>query len=153
MPGSGEQPSGREEFPTLRWARRLCEAANNDAYLAKIGGEIEETIEVVVENMPTGDTARLLFSIARGRCMGVTKLPLETGSRGSIIVQADYETWLKMLCGKLSPTMAYFRGRLRLPRGGLRLLLRYPLLHYQLYYLASSLTRQCGNTGSPGKGE
>ena len=148
-----EQASGREEFPTLQWARRLCEAANNDSYLAEIGKEIEETIEAVIENTPTGDTVRLLFSIAEGRCTDVTKLPPDAGNRGSIIIQADYETWLKMLCGELSPTLAYFRGKLRLPKGGLRLLLRYPLLHYQLYYLASNLTTQCQSKERLGKGE
>ena len=132
-------------FPSGEWAARLCAAANEDEYLQEIGRGLNEDIEVIVLDAPGRGVVRLLFRVRDGRCVEARELAGSEDVEATIALEADYDTWRRMLRWELSPTMAVFRGKLRIKRGSLRKLLSRPIAHYQLYYLASNLERGGGD--------
>jgi len=124
-------------FPSPEWASRLCTEANQDHYLREIGKGLSERIIVIVKDAPGGGDAVLYFRVEDGRCVEARQAEPRDHEDATVIVEADYGTWRRMLCWHMSPTSAYFQRRLRFRRGSLRALLRYPLLNYQLYHIAS----------------
>ncbi len=130
----------RYEFPSLEWARELCRRVNNDHYLREISKDFTEAIEVRIDNTPDRGLVRLYFKVVNGECREARELPKEKDSDATIVLYADYDTWLDMLSWRLSPTMAFFRRKLRVLRGSWRRVMSRPIAHYMLYYIASRIT-------------
>ncbi len=130
----------RYRFPSLEWARELCRRVNNDHYLREIGKDFTEAIEVRVDNTPGRGLVRLYFKVVNGECREARELSREEDSDATIVLYADYDTWLDMLSWRLSPTMAFFRRKLRVLRGSWRRVMSRPIAHYMLYYIASKIT-------------
>ena len=130
----------RYEFPSLEWARELCRRVNNDHYLREISKDFTEAIEVRIDNTPGRGLVRLYFKVVNGECREARELSKEEDPDATIVLYADYDTWLDMLSWRLSPTMAFFRRKLRVLRGSWRRVMSRPIAHYMLYYIASRIT-------------
>jgi putative sterol carrier protein len=127
-------------FPSHEWARELCRQVNSSHYLREIGKDFTETIEVRVDNTPGRGLVRLYFKVVDGECKEARELSEEESPEATIVLYADYNTWLDMLSWRLSPTMAFFRRKLRVLRGSWRRIMSRPIAHYMLYYIASKIT-------------
>ncbi len=112
-----------------------------DKYLREIGKEFSETITIII-NDRDNERRTLKFIIEDGKCMGVSyNERLDKTPRNSdIILEADIDTWLKIIRFKTTPTKALFTRKLRIVKGSRLMIFSRPLAHYQILYLASKVS-------------
>ncbi len=128
-------------FPSLGWAEELCRRANKDKYLREIGKGFSETITIIINDRDNKRRA-LKFIIEDGKCMGVyynerlDEIPRDS----DLILEADIDTWLKIIRFETTPTKALFTRKLRIVKGSRLMIFSRPLAHYQILYLASKIS-------------
>ena len=129
------------EFPSLAWAEALCNAVNKDEHLQEIGKGFNETLTIIVRRGPRERVA-LSFKIEDGKCVHARYARLEEGRLpdSDIVLEADLDTWLKILTLKTTPTKALFTRKLRIVKGDKLMIFSRPIAHYYILYHASRIT-------------
>ncbi|MEB3789166.1 MAG: SCP2 sterol-binding domain-containing protein [Desulfurococcales archaeon] len=127
-------------FPSLKWAEKLCKRVNKDRYLREIGKGFNENIAIIV-NVSAAQKRALVFQINDGECINVTYLDKlnEIRNDWDLVLEADMDTWIKILRLETTPTKALFTRKLKIIKGNKLMIFSRPLAHYQILYIASKL--------------
>ncbi len=56
-----------------------------------------------------------------------------------LVLEADMDTWIKILRLETTPTKALFTRKLKIIKGNKLMIFSRPLAHYQILYIASKL--------------
>ena len=114
------------EFPSREWAEEYCRALNgSEGYRRSARGWVWPILFKV--RMPDGSVRGFVARLNNGRCEGVEWL--DDASRGDApyVISATLDDWLSIIRGEVSPIAAFTRGKLKLEKGSMAMVLRYPL--------------------------
>ena len=129
------------QFPSLEWAKELCKAVNNDQHLEEIGKGFNEKITIIIKQ-EMGERKAITFTIKEGKCTGADYNSIQNEAQldSDIILEANLDTWLKILTLKTTPTKALFTRKLRIVKGDKLMIFSRPIAHYYILYHASRIT-------------
>lgn len=111
------------------WADAYQEALNaNEAY-AEAGADWEGAIALKLRAAPDRgipEDRAVLLDLWHGRCREATAMDVEEAEEtAAYVIEADRNTWRKVLDGDLDPLKGLMFGKLRLTKGKLRALIPY----------------------------
>ncbi len=136
-------------FPSKEWADEWCKLLNGSKeYYEASKTAPWDSVVLVSTNVPEKVRATLIemykkgeakadsvdfnstagaikLNIKEGRCLGTEFHTDMSKVVGSLILEAPYDTWLKIIQGKLDVTVALLGGSIKIKKGSLTELARY----------------------------
>lgn len=131
---------------TEDWAQAYRDELNaNDAY-AEAGSDWEGPIALRVRADPQQgleEDRAVVLDLHHGECREVEVDEGEAaGSEADHVIEASYDTWLKVLDGELQPLKALMFGKLKLVQGSLTALMPYTRASQEMVASAQEVDTQ-----------
>jgi putative sterol carrier protein len=121
----------KKPFPSEEWAAAYVEALNQSEEYAKTGKGWQWGIMFVFNELPEAvatklgrKTAAFILDLHDGKCLSYTWVADPEATEAPYKLSGKYNTWVKVITGKLNPTQAMLTGQLRV-KGDLVRLLKY----------------------------
>ncbi len=124
-----------EKFvPTPEWAKLFCETVNElEGYRKSAKGWVwpilfkAKDLPDDVREMYKSDVIGWKLNLNNGTCEGVEWYDNAENATADYVLTASYKDWLDILEGKLNPTTALMRRKLKIEKGSYATVLRYPI--------------------------
>ena len=113
-------------FPSREWAEEFCRQLNSSqGYRRSARGWVWPMLfKIVLEG---GESKGLVARLNNGVCEGVEWYEDASEADAPFILSGTLRDWLDVIEGKVGPIMAITRGKLKLEKGDVKKILRYPL--------------------------
>ena len=126
-------------FPSREWAEEFCRAINESkAYRDSARGWVWPILFKVIdlpdelrEMYPSGSPG-MLVDLEDGVCKGVVFYEDASGTDAPYIISARYRDWIDVINGRIHPLSAFLRRKLRLEKGSIGVIMRYPTAAVEL---------------------
>lgn len=119
------------KFPSEEWAEALCHALNQSAEYksaaAKWEGDILFIMTAVPQHLAVGRTVAMKLKLRHGACLGSeTYIDDEVrAAEAPYVLEADYNTWVEVITGKIQPIPAMVLGKIKIRKGSFSVLAQY----------------------------
>lgn len=110
------------ELFSNRWVEAWGTALNQSEAYREAGKSWEGALVLEAQADPTrglSETAAVYLDLFRGRCRAARTATADDAALASYVITGPMAVWVAVLDGKVAPTMAILRGKLRLKRGSL----------------------------------
>jgi putative sterol carrier protein len=122
-------------FPSREWAEEWCRLLNESKeYYEAAKTTPWDSVVLISTNVPesvrkalntTSTAGAIKLNIKGGKCLGAEFYTEVSNVSGAIVLEAPYDTWVKILQGKLDITVALLGGSIKVKKGSLTELARY----------------------------
>lgn len=124
-------------FPSREWAEEFCRRLNSsEGYRRSARGWVWPILFKIVGE---GGSQGFVVKLNNGVCEGVEWYDDASKADAPFILSASLSEWLEVINGKVSPLMAITRGRLKLEKGDIKKVLRYPVAALEMVKAAQSV--------------
>jgi len=120
-------------FPGKKWAEEFCRKLSSSEKYRTAARTWEGSIAFIAVNIPQkvqeklniGDKAGFVLDLYHGECRGVFWSSDVSKLDAEYFIEADYNDWIRVISGQLSPIAGLMSRRLKVTRGSLAKLMRY----------------------------
>ncbi|MCE4614687.1 MAG: SCP2 sterol-binding domain-containing protein [Desulfurococcales archaeon] len=124
-----------EKFiPTPEWAELFCKALNElDGYKKSGKGWVwpilfkAKDLPEDIREIYNSETIGWKLDLYNGTCRGMEWYNDASQAEAEYVITAAYKDWVSILEGKLNPTTALMRRKLKIEKGSYATVLRYPI--------------------------
>jgi putative sterol carrier protein len=133
------------KFPSDEWIKELSARLNTSPTYAQAAATWEgDNIFVVLPDADYPDTAYLYINLQHGQASDARQLSSLAEQKALFITSAPFNTWRKVLEGRLDPIQGMFSGKLRLV-GSMAQVQRTPKATYEMVKVASQIDTDFGS--------
>ena len=133
------------KFPSDEWIKELSACLNRSPTYAKAAATWEgDNIFVILPDADYADTAYLYINLQHGQASDARQLSSLAEQKALFITSAPFNTWRKVLEGRLDPIQGMFSGKLRLV-GSMAQVQRTPKATYEMVKVASQIDTDFGS--------
>ena len=133
------------KFPTDEWIKELCDKLNASETYAQAAANWEgDNIFIVLPDADYPDTAYLYINLQHGKASDAKRLSSLDGHKALFTTSAPFNTWRKVLEGRLDPLQGLFSGKLKLV-GSMAQVQRNPKATYELVKVAAQIDTDFGS--------
>jgi putative sterol carrier protein len=133
------------KFPSDEWIKELSACLNRSPTYAQAAATWEgDNIFVVLPDADYADTAYLYINLQHGQASDARQLSSLAEQKALFITSAPFNTWRKVLEGRLDPIQGMFSGKLRLV-GSMAQVQRTPKATYEMVKVASQIDTDFGS--------
>jgi len=133
------------KFPSEEWIKELCKRLNvSEAYAQAAATWEGDIIFVVLPDENHAGTAYLYINLQHGKASDAKELKSPDEQKALFTTSAPFNTWRKVLEGRLNPIQGIFSGKLKLV-GSLPQLQRTPKATFELVRVASEIVTDFGS--------
>lgn len=139
---------GNIEFPSKEWAEIFCQKINeNNNYRNAAKGwkwplmfKVSSLSNELLKKFPSGSIG-IKLDLFEGQCRGVEFY--EDSSKGSadFVLTATFDSWMEILNGELNPVTAILQGKLKLEKGSMATVMRFPSAAVELVKSAQAASK------------
>ncbi|MEB3816990.1 MAG: SCP2 sterol-binding domain-containing protein [Desulfurococcales archaeon] len=125
-------------FPSREWAEEYCKKLNeSEGYRRSARGWVWPILFKV--ERPEGASPGFLLKLNNGVCEGVEWFDDARSADAPYILSARLEDWLDIINGKVNPVTAIVRRKLKLEKGEIGMIMRYPLAALEMVRAAQKV--------------
>ena len=119
-------------FPSPRWAEKYCEELNRSQQYRSSGRGWVWPILFVATDLPEdlksiypSDRPGFILELENGECKGYRFYEDSSQASAPFVISAKYSDWVDIILGKQNPVIALMKGKLKLAKGQMSLIVRY----------------------------
>jgi putative sterol carrier protein len=133
------------KFPSDEWIKELCTRLNTSEAYAQAAATWEgDNIFIVLPDESYPDTTYIYINLQHGKASDARALKSLDEQTALFTTSAPFNTWRKVLEGRLDPIQGIFSGKLKLV-GSLAQIQRTPKATYELVKVASTINTDFGS--------
>jgi putative sterol carrier protein len=133
------------KFPSNEWIKELCAQLNASAAYAQAAATWEGDITfIILPDAVYPDTSYLYIDLQHGKASGARQLSSLDEQKALFIISAPFNTWRRVLEGRLEPIQGIFSGKLNLV-GSMAQIQRAPKAAYEMVRLAARIDTDFGS--------
>ncbi|PMP60802.1 MAG: hypothetical protein C0171_00960 [Caldisphaera sp.] len=139
---------GNVEFPSKEWAEIFCKKINeNQNYKNTAKGwkwplmfKVSQLPENLISKYPSGSIG-IKADLYEGTCREVEFYEDVSKSTADFILSASFNDWIKILNNELNPVSAILQGKLKLEKGSMATVMRFPSAAVELVKSAQEASK------------
>ncbi len=139
---------GKVEFPSKEWAEIFCNKINeNNNYKNVAKGwkwplmfKVISLPNELLNKFPSGSIG-IKADLYEGQCKGVEFYDDANKGNADFVLSAAFEDWMKILSGELNPVSAILQGKLKLEKGSMATVMRFPSAAVELVKSAQEASK------------
>ncbi|WP_048816732.1 SCP2 sterol-binding domain-containing protein [Caldisphaera lagunensis] len=139
---------GNVEFPSKEWSEIFCKKINeNNNYKNAAKGwkwplmfKVIKLPEDLQKKYPSG-TIGIKADLFEGQCRGIEFYDDASKGNADFVLTAEYNDWMKILTGELNPVTAILQGKLKLEKGSMATVMRFPSAAVELVKSAQEASK------------
>jgi putative sterol carrier protein len=133
------------KFPSDEWIKELCVQLNaSDAYAQAAKNWEGDNIFIILPDANYPDTTYFYINLQHGKASDARKLSSLDEQKALFTTSAPFNTWRRVLEGRLDPLQGIFSGKLKLV-GSLAQVQRNPKATYELVKVAAQIDSDFGS--------
>jgi putative sterol carrier protein len=133
------------KFPTDEWIKELSAKLNaSDSYAQAAATWEGDNIFVILPDADYLDTTYLYINLQHGKASDARQLRSLDEQKALFITSAPFNTWRKVLEGRLDPIQGMFSGKLKL-MGSMAQVQRTPKATYEMVKVAAQIDTDFGS--------
>jgi putative sterol carrier protein len=133
------------KFPSDEWIKELCAQLNaSEAYAQAAATWEGDNIFVILPDADYPDTTYFYINLQHGKASDARQLKNLEEQKALFTTSAPFNTWRKVLEGRLDPIQCIFSGKLKLV-GSLAQVQRTPKATYMLVKVAGQIDTDFGS--------
>jgi putative sterol carrier protein len=133
------------KFPSDEWIKELCNKLNTSESYAQAAATWEgDNIFAVLPDADYPDTMYLYINLQHGKASDARQLKSLDEQKALFTSSAPFNTWRKVLEGRLDPIQAMFSGKIKLV-GSMAQVQRTPKATYELTKVAGLIDTDFGS--------
>ena len=127
------------KFPSDEWIKELCIRLNASETYAQAAANWEgDNIFIILPDANYPDTSYFYINLQHGKASDARQLSSLDEQKALFITSAPFNTWRRVLEGRLDPIQGIFSGKLKLV-GSLAQVQRNPKATYELTKVAAQI--------------
>jgi putative sterol carrier protein len=132
------------KFPSDEWIKELSVRLNASETYAQIAATWQgDTIFVILPDGDHADTTRLYINLQHGKASDARQMGSLDEQKALFTISASFDTWRRVLEGRLDPIQGMFFGKLKLV-GSMAQVQRNPKATYELVKVAEQIDTDFG---------
>jgi putative sterol carrier protein len=132
------------KFPSDEWIKELSIKLNASVSYAQVAATWEgDNIFIVLPDADYADTTYLYINLQHGKASDARQLKNPDEQKALFITSAPFNTWRRVLEGRLDPIQGIFSGKLKLV-GSMAQVQRNPKATYELAKIAGQIDSDFG---------
>jgi putative sterol carrier protein len=132
------------KFPSDEWIKELCRLLNESESYAQAAATWEgDNIFIVLPDADYSGTMYLYINLQHGKASDARELKSLDEQKALFTTSAPFNTWRKVLEGRLDPIQGMFSGKLKLV-GSMAQVQRTPKATYELTKVAAQIDTDFG---------
>lgn len=133
------------KFPSDEWIKELCRQLNASEVYAQAAANWEgDNIFIVLPDAEYSDTTCLYINLQHGKASEARQIKNADEQQAQFTTTAPFNTWRRLLEGKLDPLQGLFSGKLKLV-GNLAQVQQNPKATYALVKVAAGIDSDFGS--------
>jgi putative sterol carrier protein len=133
------------KFPSEEWIKELCAKLNTSETYAQAAATWEgDNIFVILPDDDYPDTMYLYINLQHGKASDARQLKSLDEQKALFTTSAPFNTWRKVLDGRLDPIQGMFSGKLKLV-GSMAQVQRTPKATYEMVKVAEQIDTDFGS--------
>ncbi len=133
------------KFPSEEWIKELEVRLNASESYAKAAATWEgDNIFAILPDADYPDTSYFYINLQHGKASGARQLKSLDEQSALFISSAPFNTWRKVLDGRLDPIQAMFSGKIKL-KGSMAQIQRTPKATYEMTKIAGQIDMDFGS--------
>ena len=133
------------KFPSEEWIKELCVRLNaDDGYAAAAASWEGDQIFVIQPDADYSETAYFYINLQHGKASDARRLHSLDEQKALFISSAPFNTWRKVLDGRLDALQSIFSNKIKLV-GSMAAIQRTPKATYELVRVASEIDTDFGS--------
>ncbi len=133
------------KFPSEAWIKELCAKLNASETYAQAAATWEgDNIFVILPDDSYPDTMYLYINLQHGKASDSRQLKSLEEQKALFTISASFNTWRKVLEGRLDPIQGMFSGKLKLV-GSMVQVQRTPKATYEMVKVAKQIDTDFGS--------
>ena len=133
------------KFPSDEWIKELCSRLNaSEAYAQAASAWEGDNLFIVLPDASYPDTTYLYINLQHGLASDARQLSGPQEQKALFTTSAPFNTWRRVLEGRLDPLQGIFSGKLKLV-GSLAQVQRNPKATYALVKVAAQIDSDFGS--------
>lgn len=133
------------KFPSDEWIKELCEKLNKSESYAQAAATWEgDNIFIILPDDSYSDTTYLYINLQHGKASDARELKSLDEQKALFTTSAPFNTWRKVLEGRLDPIQGMFSGKLKLI-GSMAQVQRTPKATYEMVKVAEEIDTDFGS--------
>jgi putative sterol carrier protein len=133
------------KFPSAEWIKELSTQLNVSAAYAQAAAAWEgDNIFVILPDADYPDTTYLYIDLQHGKASAARQLSSLDEQKALFITSAPFNTWRRVLEGRLDPIQGIFSGKLKLV-GSMAQVQRNPKATYEMVKVAAQIDSDFGS--------
>ena len=132
------------KFPSDEWIKELCAKLNaSESYALAATTWEGDNIFVILPDLGYADTAYLYINLQHGKASDARALISLDEQKALFTTSAPFNTWRRVLEGRLDPIQGMFSGKLKLI-GSMAQVQRTPKATYEMVKVAATIDTDFG---------
>jgi len=132
------------KFPSDEWIKELSKKLNASESYAQVAASWEgDNIFIILPDADYADTAYLYINLQHGKAFDARQLKSLDEQKALFTTSAPFNTWRRVLEGRLDPIQGIFSGKLKLV-GSMAQVQRSPKATYELAKIAGLIDSDFG---------
>jgi putative sterol carrier protein len=133
------------KFPSDEWIKELSARLNASETYAQIAASWEgDTIFVILPDASHSDTTHLYINLQHGKASDARQLSSLDEQKALFTISASFDTWRRVLEGRLDPIQGMFFGKLKMV-GNMAQVQRNPRATYEMVKVAEQIDTDFGS--------
>lgn len=133
------------KFPSEGWIKELEAKLNASESYAQAAANWEgDTVYIVLPDADYHETSYLYIDLRHGKASGARELRSPEEQKALFTGSAPFNTWRKVLEGRLDPIQAMFSGKIKMT-GSMAQIQRTPKATYELTKIAGQIDTDFGS--------
>jgi putative sterol carrier protein len=133
------------KFPSDEWIKELSARLNASETYAQAAATWEgDTIFVILPDAGYPDTTSLYINLQHGKASDARRLSSLDEQKANFTITASFDTWRRILEGRLDPVQGMFFGKLKLV-GNMAQVQRTPRATYEMVKVAEKIDTDFGS--------
>jgi len=133
------------KFPSDKWIKELSSQLNASESYAQVAATWEgDNIFIILPDTDYPDTTYLYINLQHGKASNARQLSSLDEQKALFITSAPFNTWRKVLEGRLDPIQGIFSGKLKLV-GSMAQVQRTPKATYEMVKVAAQIDTDFGS--------
>jgi putative sterol carrier protein len=133
------------KFPSDQWIKELSTQLNaSEAYAQAAATWVGDNIFIVLPDADYPDTAYLYINLQHGKASDARQLTSLDEQKALFTTSAPFNTWRRVLEGRLDPIQGMFSGKLKLV-GSMAQVQRTPKATYEMVKVATRIDTDFGS--------
>jgi putative sterol carrier protein len=133
------------KFPSDMWIKELCTRLNASETYAQAAATWEgDNIFIILPDADYADTTYLYINLQHGKASDARQLNSPDEQKALFTTSAPFNTWRRVLEGRLDPLQGMFSGKLKLV-GSMAQVQRTPKATYEMVKVATQIDTDFGS--------